>query len=97
MPLPYQPENNDIPVKTPPSGFDALRTIAVSRFLSRRRLGFQSVWNFRFTASPVPDAGDGDDLLRGDHPVNLNPAVEKALQLEVVVTLVNPTAPQFTF
>src|SRR6266481_454326 len=29
--LPYQPENNEIPVKTPPTGFDALRTIAVSR------------------------------------------------------------------
>ena len=29
--LPYQPENNDIPVKTPPTGFDSLRTIAVSR------------------------------------------------------------------
>jgi len=31
VPLPYQPENNDVPVKTPPTGFDALRTIAVSR------------------------------------------------------------------
>ncbi len=31
VPLPYQPENNDIPVPTPPTGFDALRTIAVSR------------------------------------------------------------------
>jgi len=32
VPLPYQPENNDIPVKTPPSvALDALRTIAVSR------------------------------------------------------------------
>ena len=31
VPLPYQPENNDIPVKTPPTCFDALRTIAVSR------------------------------------------------------------------
>jgi aminodeoxyfutalosine synthase len=31
VPLPYQPENNDIPVKTPPTGFDMLRTIAVSR------------------------------------------------------------------
>jgi aminodeoxyfutalosine synthase len=29
--LAYQPENNDIPVKTPPTGFDSLRTIAVSR------------------------------------------------------------------
>lgn len=31
IPLPYQPENNDIPVQTPPTGFDALRTIAVAR------------------------------------------------------------------
>ena len=31
VPLPYQPENNGIPVKTPPTGFDSLRTIAVSR------------------------------------------------------------------
>lgn len=31
VPLPYQPENNQIPVTTPPSGFDSLRTIAVSR------------------------------------------------------------------
>lgn len=31
VPLAYQPENNLIPVKTPPTGFDALRTLAVSR------------------------------------------------------------------
>lgn len=31
VPLPYQPENNKIRVNTPPTGFDALRTIAVSR------------------------------------------------------------------
>jgi len=31
VPLAYQPENNDIPVKHPPTGFDSLRTIAVSR------------------------------------------------------------------
>jgi len=31
VPLPYQPENNGIPVETSPTGFDALRTIAVSR------------------------------------------------------------------
>jgi len=31
VPLPYQPEGNDIPVKHPPTGFDTLRTIAVSR------------------------------------------------------------------
>ena len=31
IPLPFQPENNQIPVNEPPSGYDALRTIAVSR------------------------------------------------------------------
>jgi aminodeoxyfutalosine synthase len=31
VPLPYHPENNEIPVQHPPSGFDALRTIAISR------------------------------------------------------------------
>jgi aminodeoxyfutalosine synthase len=31
VPLPYQPDNNEIPVEHPPTGFDALRTIAVSR------------------------------------------------------------------
>jgi aminodeoxyfutalosine synthase len=31
IPLAYQPENNKIPVSTPPTGFDSLRTIAVSR------------------------------------------------------------------
>ena len=31
VPLPYQPENNQIPVEHPPTGFDTLRTVAVSR------------------------------------------------------------------
>lgn len=31
VPLPYQPENNNIPVRTRPTGFDTLRTIAISR------------------------------------------------------------------
>jgi len=31
VPLPYQPDNNGIPVQFPPTGFDSLRTIAVSR------------------------------------------------------------------
>ena len=31
VPLAYQPANNDIPVTHPPTGFDSLRTIAVSR------------------------------------------------------------------
>jgi aminodeoxyfutalosine synthase len=31
VPLAYQPRDNDIPVEHPPTGFDSLRTIAVSR------------------------------------------------------------------
>lgn len=31
VPLPYQPENNRINVRTPPTAYDSLRTIAVSR------------------------------------------------------------------
>ena len=31
IPLPYQPENNDIPVRTAPTGVDQLKTLAVSR------------------------------------------------------------------
>jgi aminodeoxyfutalosine synthase len=31
VPLPYQPENNQLPVRHPPTGLDMLRTLAVSR------------------------------------------------------------------
>jgi aminodeoxyfutalosine synthase len=31
VPLAYQPDHNDIPVTSPPTGFDSLRTIAISR------------------------------------------------------------------
>ena len=31
VPLPYMPQDNDIPVENPPTGFDSLRTLAVSR------------------------------------------------------------------
>lgn len=31
IPLAYQPDNNGIPIKTPPTGADSLKTIAVSR------------------------------------------------------------------
>src|SRR6266550_9258158 len=31
VPLAYQPQDNDIPVEHPPTGFDSLRTLAVSR------------------------------------------------------------------
>ena len=33
VPLPYQPDNNSIPVETAPTAYDTIRTIAVSRIL----------------------------------------------------------------
>jgi aminodeoxyfutalosine synthase len=33
VPLPYQPDNNSIPVSTAPTAYDTIRTIAVSRIL----------------------------------------------------------------
>lgn len=33
IPLPYQPENNTVPVTHPPTGNDALRTVALSRLM----------------------------------------------------------------
>ena len=31
VPLPYQPENNQLAIQHPPTGFDSLRTVAISR------------------------------------------------------------------
>jgi aminodeoxyfutalosine synthase len=31
IPLPYQPDNNRLPVQHPPTGLDSLRTLAISR------------------------------------------------------------------
>jgi aminodeoxyfutalosine synthase len=31
VPLPYQPQDNDVPVENAPTGFDSLRTVAISR------------------------------------------------------------------
>ena len=59
VPLAYQPENNDIPVKHPPTGFDSLRTIAVSRIYLDN---FRS--HHRLLGRPRPEAGAGGVELR---------------------------------
>jgi len=56
VPLPYQPENNDIPVKTPPNvALDALRTIAVSRIhpASRANPNLESFRGFPRALKPL--------------------------------------------
>lgn len=44
VPLPYHPENNQIPVKTAPTGFDTLRTMAVSRIFLDNFDHFTAYW-----------------------------------------------------
>ncbi|MFM8359219.1 MAG: CofH family radical SAM protein, partial [Verrucomicrobiota bacterium] len=44
IPLPYQPENNGIPVQTPPTGLDMLRTIAVSRLFRDNFAHLTAYW-----------------------------------------------------
>ena len=65
-PLPYQPENNDIPVQTPPTGFDALRTLAVSRKESQR----DSVTQPRVARNELPweIVPTNSSTLKGLHP-----------------------------
>lgn len=44
IPLPYQPENNAIPVSQPPTGFDTLRTMAVSRLYLDNIVHLTAYW-----------------------------------------------------
>ena len=54
MPRPYQPENNDLPVQPPPTGFDALHTIAVSRtYLDN----FEHITAYRVVTLPLQLCG----------------------------------------
>ena len=61
VPLPYQPENNDIPVNRPPTGFDALRTIAVSRIYLDNFDHITAYW----VAMGAQTGASGAELWRG--------------------------------
>ena len=59
MPLLYQPEDNDIPDEKPPTGFDSLRTIAVSRIYLDNFPHITAYWG-----RSRPEAGAGGVGLR---------------------------------
>jgi hypothetical protein len=61
VPLAYQPEDNDIPVENPPTGFDSLRTIAVSRIYLDN---FDHITAYWVGLGPEAGAG-GVELRRG--------------------------------
>jgi aminodeoxyfutalosine synthase len=63
VPLPYHPESNDIPVKTPPTGFDALRTIAISRIFLDNIDHITAYWvGLGLKLAPVALSYGADDL-----------------------------------
>src|SRR5262249_13397656 len=63
VPLPYQPENNAIPVEHPPTGFDALRTIAVSRAYLDNFAHITTYWvGLGLKLAPVLLSYGADDL-----------------------------------
>lgn len=70
VPLSYQPEKNDIPVHTLPTGFDALRTLAVSRIYLASSIKFTACcmgWGRKLVPGYVLVGDQG--LARGCFPL----------------------------
>ena len=63
IPLPFQPDNNKIPVHHPPSGFDLLRTLAISRLYLDNFDHITAYWvGFGMKAAQVGLSYGADDL-----------------------------------
>ena len=63
IPLPYHPENNEIPVDQPPTGFDTLRTIAISRIFLDNIDHITAYWvGLGLKLAPVALSYGADDL-----------------------------------
>jgi aminodeoxyfutalosine synthase len=63
IPLPYQPGNNEIPVADPPTGFDTLRTLAVSRLYLDNFNHITAYWvGMGFKLAQVALSFGADDL-----------------------------------
>jgi aminodeoxyfutalosine synthase len=65
IPLPYQPDNNRIPVDHPPTGLDSLRTIAVSRLFLDNFDHITAYWVGLGTKLSQVALGYGADDLHG--------------------------------
>ena len=86
IPLAYQPENNDIPVTTPPTGFDSLRTIAVSRIYLDNFPHITAYWvGFGMKLAQVALSYGADDIhgtIIEEHIFHMAGATSPQLQTE---------------
>ncbi|HEX7618032.1 MAG TPA: radical SAM protein [Verrucomicrobiae bacterium] len=89
VPLAYQPENNDIPVKHPPTGFDSLRTIAVSRIYLDNFPHITAYWvGLGLKLAQVALSYGADDLhgtIIEEHIFHMAGATSPQLQTEAVM------------
>ena len=89
VPLPYHPENNDIPVQKPPTGFDTLRTIAVSRIYLDNFDHITAYWvGMGFKLAQVALSYGADDLhgtIIEEHIFHMAGAKSPQLQTEAAM------------
>jgi len=89
VPLPYHPENNDIPVQKPPTGFDTLRTIAVSRIYLDNFDNITAYWvGMGLKLAQVALSYGADDLhgtIIEEHIFHMAGAKSPQLQTEAVM------------
>jgi len=89
VPLAYQPEDNDIPVEKPPTGFDSLRTIAVSRIYLDNFPHITAYWvGLGLKLAQVALSYGADDLhgtIIEEHIFHMAGATSPQLQTEVAM------------
>ncbi len=89
VPLPYHPENNEIPVATPPTGFDTLRTLAVSRLFLDNFAHLTAYWvGMGLKLAQVALSYGADDLhgtIVEEHIFHMAGATSPQLQTEAAM------------
>jgi aminodeoxyfutalosine synthase len=86
IPLPYQPDNNALPISCPPTGADALRTVAVSRLYLDNFDHLTAYWvGLGFKLAQVALSFGADDLhgtIGEEHIFHMAGASSPQLQTE---------------
>ena len=89
VPLAYHPEDNDIPVTHPPTGFDSLRTIAVSRIYLDNFPHITAYWvGLSMRLAQVALSYGADDLhgtIIEEHILHMAGATSPQLQTEAAM------------
>jgi aminodeoxyfutalosine synthase len=86
IPLPYQPDNNGIPVQNPPSGLEMLRTIAIARLYLDNFAHITAYWVGMGLKTAQVALSHGADDLHGtiveEHIFHMAGAMSPQLQTE---------------